>query len=367
MPKDDSDAGLLDRINGPADLEELDDDQLQKLAQELREFIIETVGEIGGHFGANLGTCELAVALHSLLDSPRDKILWDVGHQAYPHKVLTGRRDAAALDPQVRRARSFLLARGVRARHHGRGPRVHGGGLRRRDQGGDAQARAARDRIARAPAGQGDRRGRGRRHDRRRQLRGAPQRGRAGDAGRDRPQRQRDVDLPQRGRAVTVLQPPAAQPAWLPGPRGARVGLDEAARRHRQADRAAGPSAQGVAQGLLGAGALFRGARLRVRRGDRRTRREGAQRRAAAGAQCRASGGGPHQDREGQGVRAGRGGRARGDGEMARRQAGIGGQEGAAPQGFGRARGSARRSRAAPQYTEVFGRRSSRRRSAIRA
>jgi 1-deoxy-D-xylulose-5-phosphate synthase len=58
----------------------------------LREAIIETIGEIGGHFGANLGTCELAVALHSLLDSPRDKILWDVGHQAYPHKLLTGRR-----------------------------------------------------------------------------------------------------------------------------------------------------------------------------------------------------------------------------------------------------------------------------------
>ena len=52
-----------------------------------------TVGEIGGHFGANLGTCELAVALHSLLESPRDKILWDVGHQAYPHKILTGRRE----------------------------------------------------------------------------------------------------------------------------------------------------------------------------------------------------------------------------------------------------------------------------------
>ena len=59
----------------------------------MREHIIDTVGEIGGHFGANLGTCELAVALHSLLDSPRDKILWDVGHQAYPHKVLTGRRE----------------------------------------------------------------------------------------------------------------------------------------------------------------------------------------------------------------------------------------------------------------------------------
>ena len=63
------------------------------MAQEVREHIIDTVGEIGGHFGANLGTCELAVALHSLLDSPRDKVLWDVGHQAYPHKVLTGRRD----------------------------------------------------------------------------------------------------------------------------------------------------------------------------------------------------------------------------------------------------------------------------------
>ena len=59
----------------------------------MREHIIDTVGEIGGHFGANLGACEIAVALHSMLDSPRDKILWDVGHQAYPHKILTGRRD----------------------------------------------------------------------------------------------------------------------------------------------------------------------------------------------------------------------------------------------------------------------------------
>jgi 1-deoxy-D-xylulose-5-phosphate synthase len=83
---------LLDRINGPEDLKGLSEQELAVLAQEVREHIIETVGEIGGHFGANLGTCELAVALHSLLDSPRDKILWDVGHQAYPHKVLTGRR-----------------------------------------------------------------------------------------------------------------------------------------------------------------------------------------------------------------------------------------------------------------------------------
>ncbi len=84
---------LLDRIDGPADLKGLSDAELAQVAQEVRELIIDTIGEIGGHFGANLGTCELATVLHALLDSPRDKILWDVGHQAYPHKILTGRRD----------------------------------------------------------------------------------------------------------------------------------------------------------------------------------------------------------------------------------------------------------------------------------
>jgi 1-deoxy-D-xylulose-5-phosphate synthase len=84
---------LLDRIDGPADLKTLSDEELQQVAQEVRELIIDTIGEIGGHFGANLGACEIAVAVHSLLDSPRDKVLWDVGHQAYPHKVLTGRRE----------------------------------------------------------------------------------------------------------------------------------------------------------------------------------------------------------------------------------------------------------------------------------
>jgi 1-deoxy-D-xylulose-5-phosphate synthase len=84
---------ILDRIDCPQDLHELSEDDLAQVAQEVRAHIIDTVGEIGGHFGANLGTCELAVALHSLLDSPRDKIVWDVGHQAYPHKILTGRRD----------------------------------------------------------------------------------------------------------------------------------------------------------------------------------------------------------------------------------------------------------------------------------
>ncbi|MGD0454823.1 MAG: 1-deoxy-D-xylulose-5-phosphate synthase [Solirubrobacteraceae bacterium] len=84
---------LLEKIDGPEDLRALSEQELAQLAQEVREHIIDTVGEIGGHFGANLGTCELAVALHSVLESPKDKILWDVGHQAYPHKILTGRRD----------------------------------------------------------------------------------------------------------------------------------------------------------------------------------------------------------------------------------------------------------------------------------
>jgi 1-deoxy-D-xylulose-5-phosphate synthase len=84
---------LLDSIDKPQDLHALSEDELQQVAQEVRELLIDTVGEIGGHFGANLGTCEIAVAVHSLLDSPRDKVLWDVGHQAYPHKILTGRRD----------------------------------------------------------------------------------------------------------------------------------------------------------------------------------------------------------------------------------------------------------------------------------
>jgi 1-deoxy-D-xylulose-5-phosphate synthase len=86
-------AELLGSINGPEDLHGLSEPELQQLAQEVRGYIIDTVGTVGGHFAANLGTCEIAVALHSLLDSPRDKVIWDVGHQAYPHKVLTGRRD----------------------------------------------------------------------------------------------------------------------------------------------------------------------------------------------------------------------------------------------------------------------------------
>ena len=90
---DESNGRLLDTISTPADLNDRSDEEIAQIAQEVRELIIDVIGEIGGHFGANLGTCELATVLHSLLDSPTDKVLWDVGHQAYPHKVLTGRRE----------------------------------------------------------------------------------------------------------------------------------------------------------------------------------------------------------------------------------------------------------------------------------
>ena len=82
---------ILSSLNGPADLRGLSDSQLTHLATEIRHEIISTVANTGGHLGSSLGVVELTIVLHRLLDSPRDKIVWDTGHQAYPHKLLTGR------------------------------------------------------------------------------------------------------------------------------------------------------------------------------------------------------------------------------------------------------------------------------------
>src|SRR5690348_4407301 len=84
---------LLDSINSPADLRELSYEQLDELADEIRTVIVETVAVNAGHLGSNLGAVELTLALHRVFDSPRDVILWDTGHQAYVHKLVTGRRD----------------------------------------------------------------------------------------------------------------------------------------------------------------------------------------------------------------------------------------------------------------------------------
>src|SRR5213082_570089 len=84
---------LLDRVRIPADLRNFSAEQLRELADELRAETIDVVSVTGGHLGSALGVVELTVALHAVFDTPEDRLIWDVGHQAYPHKILTGRRD----------------------------------------------------------------------------------------------------------------------------------------------------------------------------------------------------------------------------------------------------------------------------------
>ncbi|HNT00929.1 MAG TPA: 1-deoxy-D-xylulose-5-phosphate synthase N-terminal domain-containing protein, partial [Candidatus Saccharicenans sp.] len=85
---------ILPRINSPQDLKQLSLEELKQLSSEIRATIIETVARNGGHLASNLGAVELTLALHYVFESPRDKIIWDVGHQCYTHKLVTGRREA---------------------------------------------------------------------------------------------------------------------------------------------------------------------------------------------------------------------------------------------------------------------------------
>lgn len=87
---------LLEGIQSPADLRQLDRRDLKSLADELRAFVLESVSHTGGHLSSNLGTVELTLALHYAFETPHDRLIWDVGHQSYPHKILTGRREAMA-------------------------------------------------------------------------------------------------------------------------------------------------------------------------------------------------------------------------------------------------------------------------------
>ncbi len=87
---------LLETIESPADLKRLDPAELPQLAEEIRDFIVRAVAANSGHLGSNLGVVELTLAVHRVFESPRDIVLWDTGHQAYVHKILTGRRDAFA-------------------------------------------------------------------------------------------------------------------------------------------------------------------------------------------------------------------------------------------------------------------------------
>ncbi|HBM74305.1 MAG TPA: 1-deoxy-D-xylulose-5-phosphate synthase, partial [Clostridiaceae bacterium] len=84
---------ILDRINFPQDIKNLDTKTLKELASEIRNFIIQKVSKTGGHLASNLGVVELTLAVHCVYDVPKDKVIWDVGHQTYIHKILTGRKD----------------------------------------------------------------------------------------------------------------------------------------------------------------------------------------------------------------------------------------------------------------------------------
>jgi 1-deoxy-D-xylulose-5-phosphate synthase len=101
-------ASLLDRINAPADLKRLSMRELEQLASELRRYVVEVVSKTGGHLAPSLGAVELTIALHYAFDAPRDRIVWDVGHQAYGHKVLTGRRDRLPTIRQYRGLSGFV-------------------------------------------------------------------------------------------------------------------------------------------------------------------------------------------------------------------------------------------------------------------
>src|SRR5581483_896723 len=98
----------LNNINSPADLRRLSPDKLQPVADEVRQYILETMSRVGGHTGASLGAVELAVALHYAFNTPDDRVVWDVGHQAYAHKILTGRRDALPTIKQYGGISGFL-------------------------------------------------------------------------------------------------------------------------------------------------------------------------------------------------------------------------------------------------------------------
>ena len=306
---------LLSSIDRPQDLHGLTDEQLQQVAQEVREHIIDTVGEIGGHFGANLGTCEIAVALHSLLDSPRDKILWDVGHQAYPHKVLTGRRDQLATIRQYGGLAPFCTIEesehDIMGAGHASTSIGYAVGIKeamRRGHGPDGRVVAV--------AGDGALTGGV-------AFEAVHQAGGRGDADRRRAQRQRDVDRAQRRRAVALLQPRADEPQAVARPRGRRGRPDQAPGRDRRRVRALRAALQGVDQGLLGAGPVVGGARLGLRGRDRRPRHPRAAPGPARGAGRRAARRRALRDGQGQGLCPRRGGRPGGDGEVARRQAQV--------------------------------------------
>ena len=105
---DDKKFTLLNKVNDPIDIRDMSNKELKTLAEEVRTYLIDVISEVGGHFGGSLGTVELTLALHKVFETPKDKLIWDVGHQAYPHKVITGRRDKLPTIRQLNGLSGFL-------------------------------------------------------------------------------------------------------------------------------------------------------------------------------------------------------------------------------------------------------------------
>ena len=278
----------LDKISDPADLQQFSERELTLLADEVRETILSCVSETGGHLAPSLGTVELTVALHSVLQSPKDKIVWDVGHQCYAHKLLTGRRDRFGTIRQYGGLSGFPnraeSPHDIIGTGHASTSISYGLGL------------VEAERIARAGRRQRGLRARRRGPHGRGRLRG-PQPGRAPAhaAGRGA-QRQRDVHPRQRRRPAALPQPHPPRPdAHAParGP-GARGREDP---RHRPQGVPAGQGRQGVDEGVPGARHAVRGARVRVHRRGRRPRHARAAPEHPPGHRHAPAGGGARQDR----------------------------------------------------------------------
>ena len=123
----------LERVRQPADLRDLSYDELNDLAGEIRDFVVSAVSDTGGHLGSNLGAVELTLALHRVFESPTDAILWDTGHQAYIHKIVTGRQKQFEQLRQQGGLSGYPSSRGIGTRLRREQPRLHDPLLRVRD------------------------------------------------------------------------------------------------------------------------------------------------------------------------------------------------------------------------------------------
>ncbi len=285
---------LLETIGSPSDLRRLPAAKLLDLATELRQFLIQSVSTRGGHFAAGFGTVELTIALHYVFNTPYDRLVWDVGHQAYPHKVLTGRREQLHTIKQDSGLAPFPTAQRERVRHLRRRPLQH---LDQRRAGHGRSGCATR------------RESPGRCHHRRRRLdrghgiRSAESRRLASRGSFDRAERQRHVDFRECRRAVELSGARTVRPHVLASARERQE--SSAADAHRLG--ACAPFG-GAFEGHGAAGHAVRGDGFQLHRTHGRSRCKGAGQYAAQSAQASRAAVPARGDAQGKRLRAGGGG-----------------------------------------------------------